>query len=159
MRNRGIEVHVFGPTTANGVVESIHELGAILGRKSQAQTSVRDLMREISRIATDRDGKRRLEVVWILRRDPLTVVGSEGMLHQMLELAGGEMAMHRLRGVEVAVDLEALLASEPDLILDSSRDQPMAIGVRTEALPASISELPTLDLLGRIRAVYAVLYP
>jgi hypothetical protein len=84
------------------------------------------------------------------------------MLHQLLELAGGEIAFHRISGESVAVSFEALAANEPDLILDStpeSRTEPIAIGVRTEVLPISISELPTLDLLGRIRTIYAHLYP
>ena len=105
---------------------------------------------------------RRLRVAWILQRDPLTVVGDRGLLHQLLELAGGEIAFHQLQGERIEVSFEALAASEPDLVLDStpqSRHEPIAIGVRTEAIPTSISEIPTLDLLQRIRVIHGRLYP
>ena len=179
LQTRGITVHVFAPTTANGVIQSIHQLGSILGREARASSAVGELTREISRIATQRDGERRLEVVWILERDPLTVVGNSGLLHEMLELAGGEMALQQLQGERVAVTVEALAASEPEVILDStpessgepiepevildstpeSSGEPIATEARTEALPTAIGEVPTLDLLGRIRFLHAVLYP
>ena len=148
--------------TANGVIRSIHELGAIVGREARARSAVRQLTQEISEIATERDGMRRLRVAWILQRDPLTVVGDRGLLHQLLELAGGEIALHQFQGERIEVSFEALAASEPDLVLDStpqSRHEPIAIGVRTETIPTSISEIPTLDLLTRIRVIHARLYP
>jgi ABC-type Fe3+-hydroxamate transport system substrate-binding protein len=162
MRELGIPLYAFNPTSANGVIESIQDLGIILGREERARSAVRRLTREISKIATERDGEKRPKVAWILRRDPLVIVGNRGLLHHILELAGGEIALHRLEGERIEVSFEELAASEPDLILDSaptSPEAPIATGVRTEMLPASIGELPTLDLLGRIRIVHELLFP
>lgn len=162
LRDRGIPVHVFAPTSANEVIQSIHALGAILDRKDRAQAAGRRLTREISSLATVRDGKKRLRVAWIIQRDPLRVVGNRGLLHEVLELAGGEIAFHQLEGESVEVSLEGLAANAPDLVLDStpmSEQEPIEIGVRFESLPTSVGALPTLDLLGRIRVVHGVLYP
>jgi ABC-type Fe3+-hydroxamate transport system substrate-binding protein len=116
---------------------------------------------EISKIATKRDGENRPSVAWILQRDPLIVVGNRGLLHEILELAGGEIALHRREGERVEASFEAFAASNPDLILDStpqSRHEPIAMDVRTEVLPTSISEFPTLDLLGRIQVIHELLF-
>ena len=162
LRESGLRIQLFDPRSANDVIQSIQTLGTILDRRLAARSAVRDLTREISKIATERDGKKRLSVAWILQRDPLLVVGDRGLLHQLLELAGGEIALHRFEGERIEVSYAVLAASRPDLILDSTpegRSEPMAMGVRTEVPPASISELPTLDLLGRIRILHKILYP
>jgi ABC-type Fe3+-hydroxamate transport system substrate-binding protein len=162
LRERGLALHVLNPTDANDVIQSIRELGIIVGREDRAQSAVRQLTEEISEIATERDGKNRLSVAWVLQRDPLIIVGNRGLLHQILELAGGEIALHRLQGERIEVSFEVLAASNPDLILDStpkSRHEPIAMGVRTEVPPTSVSELPALDLLGRIQIIHRLLYP
>jgi iron complex transport system substrate-binding protein len=162
LQERGIPARIFRPVTSNGVIQAMHELGTLLDREFRANYAVRELTRETSRIATLRDGKQRLKVVWILERDPLVVVGNRGLLHEMLELAGGEMALHQLQGERVEATLETLQASEPDVVLDSTPENvrgPIAIEARTEALPTSIGEVPTLDLLERIRLLHALLYP
>jgi ABC-type Fe3+-hydroxamate transport system substrate-binding protein len=162
LRERGIPLYVFNPTSSNAVIQSIQDLGIILDRKESAQSAVRRLTQETSNIATERDGEKRPSVAWILQRDPLIVVGNKGLLHEILELAGGEIALHRLPGERIEVSFDVLAASNPDLILDSTpqgRREPIAMGVRTEVLPMRISELPTLDILGRIQIIHELLYP
>lgn len=162
LRERGIPLYVFNPTSSNAVIQSIQDLGIILDRKEHAQSAVRRLTQETSKIATERDGEKRPSVAWILQRDPLIVVGNRGLLHEILELAGGEIALHQFPGERIEVSLDVLAAGNPDLILDSTpqgRREPIAMGVRTEVLPTSISELPTLDILGRIQIIHKLLYP
>lgn len=162
LRERGIPLHAFNPTSANEVIQSIQDLGIILDREDRARSAIRRLTWETSKIATERDGEKRLSVAWVLQRDPLIVVGNRGLLHQVLELAGGEIAIHRFEGERIEVSFEVLADSNPDLVLDStpnSRHEPILLGVRTEIPPTSASELPTLDLLGRIQTIHEILYP
>jgi ABC-type Fe3+-hydroxamate transport system substrate-binding protein len=162
LRDRGIPLYAFNPTSANAVIQSIQDLGIILDRKDRAQSAVRRLTQETSRVATERDGEKRPSVAWILQRDPLIVVGNRGLLHEILELAGGEISLHQLPGERIEVSFDVLAASNPDLILDStplSRREPISIGVRTEVLPTWTGELPTLDILGRIQIIHGLLYP
>jgi vitamin B12 transport system substrate-binding protein len=162
LRERGIPLYVFNPTSSNAVIQSIQDLGIILGRKERAQSAVRRLTQKTSKIATERDGEKRPSVTWILQRDPLIVVGNRGLLHEILELAGGEITLHQFSGERIEVSLDVLAAGNPDLILDSTpqgRREPIAMGVRTEVLSTSISELPTLDILGRIQIIHELLYP
>ncbi len=143
------------------MIRSIHEIGILTRSRGAANDVVRRLTDEISSIAVERDGKRRLKVAWIVDRDPLTIVGSRGLLHQMLELAGGEISLHEPKGERLEATLEAIVASEPDVILDStpeSRRDPIRVGVRVETLPTAVSEIPTLALYDRIQVIHAALY-
>ncbi|MBW2493874.1 MAG: ABC transporter substrate-binding protein [Deltaproteobacteria bacterium] len=162
LRERGIPLYIFNPTSSNAVIQSIQDLGTILDRKERAQSATRRLTQEISKIATERDGEKRPSVAWILQRDPIVVVGDRGLLHEILELAGGEIALHQFPGERIEVSRHMLAARKPDLILDSSpqgQQEPIAMGVRTEVIPTSIGELPTLDLLGRIQLIHGLLDP
>lgn len=162
LAKRGAEVPRFDPKSANEIIQVIHEIGIATGRRAASRAVVRQLTDEISRIATARDGSFRRRVIWVLAWDPPVIVGDRGLLHEMLELAGGEMALHRLQGDRVETTLAEIAASDPDLILISAprrAPQPIELDAPLAVLPDGIDRLPTLALLERIRILHAAIYP
>ncbi len=154
---------VFAPRNANDVIHCIQQLGTLLGVDTRATAVVARMTREVSAVATARDGRERLTVAWLLARDPLVVVGGTGLLHELLELAGAENAFHD--GEErTEVTAAELARRAPALLLDSTGhaaapSAPIAPGIEHRTLPPELAALPALDLVGRVRQLHRILYP
>jgi hypothetical protein len=162
LAERGVQTLVLAPRSANEIAAAHHELASRLGRPDLGIRSMARLTGEVSAIATRRDGLARHRVIWILARDPLVAVGGAGLLHEILELGGGENGIHGAPDERRAVTLEEIAASAPDLVLDSSgAAEALALPARipVRRLAPDLARVPALDLAGRVRAVYAALYP
>lgn len=153
---------VLAPRSVNEIVATHTRLGALLGRKDEAALAVGRLAGQVARIATSRDGRSRLTVVWVLERDPLEVVGALGLLHEILELAGAENGFHGEGDERLRVTPEEIAARAPDLVLDSSGESGPALalapGLRVVRADPALARSPTLDVLGRVERLHAALY-
>jgi ABC-type hemin transport system substrate-binding protein len=157
LEERGLAVRVLEPRSLDELVAVYQQLGVLAGE--DAERSVAELVRSIASLAVQRDGKRRLRVVWLLAREPLTAVGGRGMLHEMLELAGAENAVHGLAAERVALSRQQLASSAADLALDSSGvSAGPELELEVKSIAPELAALPALDPLERIRALHALLY-
>lgn len=147
LEQRGIRSTVLSPRTSNDVLAAVQRLGAVLGVETRASALAAKLTRDVAAIATRRDGRSRLRVAWLLRRDPPVVVGGSGLLHELLELAGAENVFHGppedLTPDQVEVSEAQLRESGADLVLESGE----------------LARLPVLDLASRVSRLHAQLYP
>jgi ABC-type hemin transport system substrate-binding protein len=156
----GVPTTLLGPRSANEVVQAVHRLGALLDRSTRASAVAARMTADVSRIAMRRDGRERLVAVWLLARDPPRAVGGEGLLHELLELAGAENAFHGPPEPEVDAGAPELSGVAFDVLLDASgaTPPPDALGARVLAVPPELARLPALDLVSRVRALHALLY-
>ena len=161
---QGVPTTLLAPRSANEVVEAVHRLGNVLRRETRATAVAARIARDVSRVATRRDGRARLVAAWLLERDPPVVVGGGGLLHELLELSGAENAFHGPLEERLATTPEALAALKLDVLLDASGAAPDAAplgpeGVRLQPVPPELATLPALDLVERVTRLHALLYP
>ena len=162
----GIHAVLLAPLSANQVDAAVLRIGELVEREMGARVAAARMAREISQIATRRDGKARRRVALLLRCDPMTVVGGAGLVHETLELAGAENVFHE-PGVEQRVMTTKELAERaPEVVLDASGAgsapscaSAAASGARVEPVPARLAALPALDLVARVRSLHQILYP
>jgi ABC-type Fe3+-hydroxamate transport system substrate-binding protein len=155
----GIAAHVLTPREPDEVIATIHRVGRLVDREIRATTVAARLTREVSAIATRRDGRQRLLAAWVLESTPLVVVGASGALHEILELAGAENAFHTPARERLTVTRAELAASAPDLMLAPPGADPGLAGARIVVIDPALAALPLLDLRGRVQALHAALYP
>ena len=159
---RGVPAEVVDPGSVDEVVAVIRMVGELVGQPERARELVDRMRLDISRIAVARDGKPRLRVAWIVDRDPLTVVGTSGLLHELLELAGAENAVHGRGPERLEMRPADLAALRYDLIVDSSSGDmvpPVAGGTTpTFRLPPDTAALPAFDLAERVRLLHGLIY-
>jgi iron complex transport system substrate-binding protein len=160
---RGVPAEVVDPGSVDEVVAVIRMVGEIVGQPQRARELVDRMRLDISRIAVARDGKRRLSVAWIVDRDPLTVVGTSGLLHEILELAGAENAVHGPGPERLEMGAADLARLRYELIVDSSSGEtalPVAAGTTpTLRLLPDAAALPVFDLADRVRLLHQLIYP
>lgn len=160
----GVLTTLLAPRSANEVVQAVHRLGELLDRRTRAAAVAARMTADVSRIAVRRDGRERLVAVWLLERDPPRAVGGEGLLHELLELAGAENAFHGPREEQVDAGESALAGLAFDVLLDASGvggagpARRGAAGARVVVVPRELARLPALDLPTRVRVLHALLY-
>ncbi len=143
------------------IVAAIRRVGNIAEHAERTQIEIARITHTIGSIAVRRDGLARLNVAWILDREPLTVVGATGLLHELLELAGGENAFHDRIGSRFEVTVEEIQDRSPDLVLVSTAREEFAekLKLPVRRIPRELSRVPTLEPVVRLTALHEVLYP
>jgi ABC-type Fe3+-hydroxamate transport system substrate-binding protein len=162
----GIHAVLLAPLSANQVDASVLRIGELVARETRARVVAARIAREISEIATSRDGRSRRRVALLVRCQPLTVVGGAGLVHETLELAGAENVFHEPGIQERVITPSELAQRGPEIVLDASgAGAPLACpgaassGARVEPLPARLAALPAIDLVARVRSLHQILYP
>jgi iron complex transport system substrate-binding protein len=113
---------------------SITALGKLLHVESQAQTLIAQLQQQMAHVK--RSSKKRVLVV--VGRRPLVAAGPEGFLTEVLDALGAENVVKQ--GAYPHLDLEAVAALKPDVILDLSTDDSVE-----SFWPTSVKVLPWHD--------------
>ncbi len=155
----GIPAHVLDPRDANEVIAAVHRVGRLLGRELRAEAAAARLARDVSSIATQRDGRTRRRAAWVLEGEPLVVVGGSGLLHEVLELAGAENAFHTPAQDRIEVTPADLVTSAPDVVIAPVGTGVALPGTARVAVDPALAALPLLDVPGRVRALHGALYP
>ena len=159
---RGVQVEYFDPRSMDEVVSAMRRLGDLVGQPERALQLTRRMLLAITKTAVARDRKRRLTVAWVLDRDPLTVVGGSGLLHEMLELAGAENAVHAANDERVVLDESGLATLRYDAIVDATGEETRPsrdADATTLRVAPELAALPTFDLTRRVRLLHERLYP
>jgi ABC-type Fe3+-hydroxamate transport system substrate-binding protein len=162
----GIHVVLLAPRSANEVDAAVLRIGDLVAREIRARALAARTAREVSEIATRRDGRSRLRVALVIRCDPMAVAGGSGLIHETLELAGAENVFHEPGLEERTVTGGELAERAPEVVLDASGAGPAspcfdaaAWGARVESLPPRLGTLPAIDLVARVRSLHEILYP
>jgi iron complex transport system substrate-binding protein len=119
----GIRVFTYRHAGLQGIMATIRDLGATVGRAAEGERLARDIRAQLDRIHARVGGRERPRAVVVFERDPASlrgmyVSGGVGFLHDLLELAGGVNAFADVQRESVQPSIETLLERAPDVILE-----------------------------------------
>lgn len=123
----GIEVIELASITLEELLESMQILGDRVDRSNEARERVAAIRSTWSEIARESALRPRRSAVLVLQRDPLYLVGGGSYLSSMLSAAGLDNAAAEYSDSYPRVSLEWLIASRPQVIIDSSADPVPAV--------------------------------
>jgi len=120
----GIPVFRIYPRDMNGLMDTILDIGSVLGVKDLALEEVNSLRSRMVSVETaaqgDPDGKPRvLHVVYYDGASDPWVMTDSTFSGDMIERAGGECAINEGSGLSVQVSIEMIIGSDPDIIICS----------------------------------------
>ncbi len=115
LREAGIPVAVFSPSSIEDVFSTMLRLGTLTGHGESAEKVVVQLRGRLERIRS-RVGavERPLSVFYEIRAEPLTTAGAGSIVQRIIEAAGARNAIPNERGI-VQYNFEALLLADPDV--------------------------------------------
>lgn len=115
LRGKGIEVWLGHPTTMDGVVDLVAQMGARLGAAASAATVEQRLRARMLRIAPPPSEPARVFVYDCC--DPAFTAGSGAVLTDLIRRAGGRNIFADLTADWMAVSWEQVIARRPQLIV------------------------------------------
>jgi iron complex transport system substrate-binding protein len=136
-----VPVLALDPVSFEQVLDAIRELGRRTGRDAAAAARIERIRRTRDAVIRAVADRPRPRAVLVLQREPLFVVGRGSFLDEMLGMAGARNAGAELGEIWPRATLEWLVASAPEVILDSDSDPEPAAAywARWPSLPAVAS--------------------
>lgn len=127
LRKLGIQVIELDTTTFEGIFESIDIIGEIFGKKPQATVLVKRLQDEVRLIEQRATGLEKKRVLFVVDNNPVYVAGPGSHIDRMIQLVGGENVAYDVLSPYQQLSLEAILQRKPEVIIDTSNNQPGAL--------------------------------
>ncbi len=127
LRELGVDVLELSNITLDEILQSIETLGDRIGRSEVARERVAEIRSAWSEISKQSKNRPRQSAVLVITRDPLYVAGGGSYLNSMLEAAGVDNAAAKYAEAYPRVSLEWLIATQPQVIIDSADDSMSAL--------------------------------
>lgn len=119
----GVEVLWVDTHTLEEIATALRLLGLRLGTPAQAEQAASDYLEALEQLRQQRPETARLRVFYQVSVRPLYTLGARHILTEVLELCGAENLFADLDSEAAAVDREAVLMRQPDLILAGARPE------------------------------------
>jgi ABC-type Fe3+-hydroxamate transport system substrate-binding protein len=133
-----LSVREFDPVRFEQVLDTIRELGRLVGHEAEAKARVDAIRRAQRAVQRAVAGRPPLSAVLVLQREPLFVAGRGSFLDEMLAMAGARNLGAELGETWPRTSVEWLVGAAPEVILDSDSDPAPAARywARWPSLPA-----------------------
>ncbi len=146
----GVPVYVVRARRLEQAIEVLDRMGELTGRTAAVAPLVERLRARVRRVveAVRSHGRRR--VLYVLWADPIIVPGRDGLVTELVTLAGGISVTAGASGAYPRLGLEAVVALNPDVIVLARHG-----GDQTPVLRATWERLAALPAIraGRVHAV------
>lgn len=114
---RGYRVVSLRADTLRDVATNLAEIGALVGRETQARKAADEFLRTIEEQRQRSAAAGLLRVFYQISPQPLYTVGGRHPISDMIALCGGENVFAELEQLAPVVSLEAVLARNPQVII------------------------------------------
>jgi iron complex transport system substrate-binding protein len=119
LRKLGLPVFVTEPRQLDDIATAIEKLGKLAGTEAKARSAADDFRRKREALAARYSAQRPVRVFYQIWNRPLMTINGEQLISQTLRLCGGRNVFADLPNLSTAVDVEAVLAADPEAIIAS----------------------------------------
>lgn len=118
LESQGVTVFVTNPTTLDGVLANLRQLGDIFGTTNGTATLLNELQERMIGIDEDVRDRKKLRTFVQISKSPLYTIGADAFLTEIVERAGGESVTKTIvPKAFAAISNETALALNPDVII------------------------------------------
>lgn len=115
----GLPVFISEPVRLEDIAREIEALGSLSGHAAEARATARAFRERRDALAASYGTGPKRRVFYQLWNQPLMTLGGRHLISQLIELCGGENIFAGLKTLVPAVGLEAVLAANPEVIINS----------------------------------------
>jgi iron complex transport system substrate-binding protein len=120
LRELGLRVVVLRPTTLDDPARHMEMIGALAGRRYEAEVAARAYRAALATLRSRQSGATSLRVFYQVNEQPLYTVNGQSPLGQIITLCGGLNPFAALAPLAPVVSEEAVIAADPQVILSAS---------------------------------------
>jgi len=122
LRSLGIDVLTVQTNSPGDVADALESLGRLAGTEPEGRAAAARLRADLEALRREYAAAGSVRVFVEIDDDPLYTVSGNQLISQIVSLCGGENVFGDLEGVAPAVDLEAVVVRDPELILSTVGD-------------------------------------
>ena len=119
IRRLGFNVFESNPGTLEEIAALIRQLGILMGRTQIAESQARDFERKIAKLRGRYAKKKPVRVFYQVWDHPIYTLNGRHVVSQLIEGCGGSNVFSELPTISVVVSVEAVLNTNPDVIVGS----------------------------------------
>ena len=139
LRKQGYRVEVIETTGLKDVVAALQYIGRLTGRELQAQQLAESFKRGLDELAERYREAPPITVFYQVSNRPLYTINGDHYVSELITICGGRNIFAELGNLAPMVDVEAVLARDPEAMLasDDSQDDAFAVWHRWSELAAN----------------------
>ncbi len=122
LRARGIPVFTLDPGTIDGIANGMERLGELAGTRATAAQQAKQFRERLARLRAQYAGTPTVRVFYEIWGQPVYTIGGRHLITQALAACGGENVFAALVTPAPLVSVEAVLATQPDVIVAGASD-------------------------------------
>lgn len=124
LRARGFRVETIETRGLDDVTAAIEQVGGLTGHEPQAQRLAEEFRAGLRRLAARYDDAPSIDVFYQISQQPLYTINGDHYVSELIETCGGHNVFADLGGLAPMVDVEAVLARNPEVMLASADNLP-----------------------------------
>ena len=117
LQRLGLTVFYSEPADIEAIATSLERFGQLAGSLEIARRAASDFRQQVAALRQKYSGGSTVRVFYQIWQDPLMTVNGRHMISHWLTLCGGENIFATLPALSPVVDVEAVLAEDPDAIV------------------------------------------
>ena len=117
LQSLGLTVFMSEPRQLEDVPDTLLRLGRLSGTDAVAAASANDFKRHYERLKKRYAQRRDIKVFYQFWEQPLMTVNGEHLISDVIRLCGGHNIFDTLPSLAPQIDVEAVLAADPDVII------------------------------------------
>jgi len=122
LRQLGLRVEFFDPQHLAEVAAALERIGELTGRTAAGTARAAEFRAAVEALHRRYRGRQSLTVFYQVSRRPLFTLNGEHLVSEVLALCGGVNPFAALPARAPEIDVEALLAADPEVIIAGSKD-------------------------------------
>ena len=123
LRELSLPVFVSEPASLAQIESTVRALGELTGREDEANTTADPFAARVTKLKRRDPTRHPVRVFYQIWGQPIFTVGGRHLISQIIEMCGGRNIFADLPGLAGQVDVESVLAADPDLIIASGHDE------------------------------------
>ncbi len=124
LRQLGVAVYESEADTFSALAQTVQRIGALAGTQTAAQRWVRDFDTRLAALRRQYAAQPPVRVFYEVWNRPLMTIGGRQMINQAIEVCGGRNVFAALPTPAPTVSLDAVLATDPQLIVTAGPQGP-----------------------------------
>ena len=117
LKSLGLAVYVFQPNQMEEIAGQLERLGQLAGSEATAHAVAEQFRQRLEKLRAANAGKPKVRVFYQIWKAPLMTVGGPQIISDAIRLCSGENVFGQLKQMAPTVDVEAVLAANPEAII------------------------------------------
>ncbi|NML26179.1 cobalamin-binding protein [Zoogloea dura] len=119
LRGLGIPVFINEPRKIDDVARSLSQFGRLAGTEAVAEPAAKAFRERYAALAARYSARPKVRTFYEIWNRPLMTINGEHLIADVMRLCGGENVFAKLPVLAPAIDVEAVLAAQPEAIVAS----------------------------------------